>query len=73
MELRGTAKTTVRESAKGCAVGCLTHFLIGIAAAILIGGGAHYWGLSGRAVFVIVLVVIFFAAVLLPWEKHNRS
>ena len=37
----------------------ITHVLIAVAAAILLGGGAHYWCLSGRALFAIVLITIF--------------
>jgi len=53
--------------------GCTTHFLIGIAAAILLGGGAHYLGFSGRIVFVIVLVVVFFASVFIPEKKEKNQ
>jgi len=49
------------------------HFLIGVAAAILLGGSAHFFGLSGRAVFAIVLVVIFFASVFLPDKKEKKQ
>jgi len=42
-----------------CVGGYITHFLIAVAAAILLGGGAHYWCLSGRALFAIVLITIF--------------
>ena len=55
------------------ATGCVGHFLIGVAAAILLGGSAHFFGLSGRAVFAIVLVVIFFASVFLPDKKEKKQ
>jgi hypothetical protein len=38
----------------------------GIAAAILLGGTAHFLELSRRAVLVIVPVIIFFASVFIP-------
>jgi hypothetical protein len=56
----------------GAASGCVTHFLIAVAAAILLGSGAHYWGFSGRTVFVVVLIAIFLASVLIPWEKEKK-
>jgi len=55
------------------ATGCVGHFLIGIAAAILLGGTAHFFGLSGRGVFVIVLVVIFIASILIPDKKKEKQ
>ena len=61
-----------KEAAKGAASGCITHFLIAVAAAFLLGGGAHYWGLSGDAVFLVVLIAIFFATVFLPWKKEKK-
>jgi len=48
------------------ATGCVGHFLIGIAAAVLLGSTAHYFGFSGRIVFVIVLVVIILSLSLHP-------
>src|SRR5258708_16706206 len=61
MEYMKAASRALQESAKGCAGGCLKHLLIAIAVAILLGNGAHYWGLSGRAVFAVVLLAIFLA------------
>jgi hypothetical protein len=55
------------------ATGCLGHFVIGLAAAILLGGTAHYFGLSGRVVFAIVVVVIFIASVLVPDKKAKKQ
>jgi hypothetical protein len=72
MEYNKTGSHAVREAAKGCAGGCITHFLIAVAAAVLLGSGAHYWGLSGRAVFAIVLITIFLVSALIPWEKEKR-
>jgi MFS-type transporter involved in bile tolerance (Atg22 family) len=72
MEDKKIARHAIRESAKGCTGGCITHFLIAIAAAILLGSSAHYWGLSGRAVFLVVLIAIFLASALIPWEKEKR-
>jgi len=69
MQHRKVARHAAKEAAKGAAVGCVTHLVIAVSAAILLGTGAHYWGFSGRAVFVIVLVAVFLASVLIPWEK----
>jgi hypothetical protein len=72
MEYARIARNAAKEAAKGAASGCVTHFLIAVAAAVLLGGGAHYWGLSGRIVFVVVLIAIFLASVLIPWEKEKK-
>jgi hypothetical protein len=72
MDYGRITKHTAKEAAKGAASGCVTHFLIAVAAAILLGGGAHYWGLPGSMVFVVVLIAIFLASVLIPWEKENK-
>lgn len=45
------------------------HFLIALAAVVLLGGTAHYFGLSGHVVFAFVVVAIFFASVLIPDKK----
>ena len=72
MEFRKAARHAAREAGKGAASGCMTHLLIAIAAAILLGSGAHYWGFSGRMVFVVVLIAIFLASVLFPWETEKK-
>ncbi len=72
MEFRKAARHATREATKGAASGCMTHLLIAIAAAILLGSGAHYWGLSGRMVFVVVLIAIFLVNVLIPWKSDRR-
>jgi hypothetical protein len=69
-EQRPVLHNVAKESAKGCAGGCVTHFLIAVAAAILIGGGGHFWGLSDKALFFIVLVIIFLVSALIPWERR---
>jgi hypothetical protein len=55
------------------AVGCVGHFLIAVAAVALLAGTAHYWGVSGRLVFMIVLVVIFVVSVLIPYKKKKKQ
>ena len=70
MEFQKAAKRGATEGVKGCASGCVTHFLIALAGVILLGGGAHFWGVSGKIVFLIVLAVIFFVSVLVPWPKR---
>jgi len=72
MEYKKTASHAARESVKGCVGGCITHFLIVVAAAILLGSSAHFWGLSGRAEFAIVLITIFLVSALIPWENEKR-
>jgi Mg/Co/Ni transporter MgtE len=72
MEYGRVARHAAKEAAKGAASGCVTHFLIAVAAAILLVSGAHYWGFSGRTVFVVVLIAIFLASVLIPWEKEKK-
>jgi Mg/Co/Ni transporter MgtE len=72
MEYGKAARHAAKEAAKGATSGCVTHFLIVIAAAILLGGGAHYWGLSGRVVFGVVLIAIFLTSALIPWRKEKR-
>jgi hypothetical protein len=69
MESQNTARIVAKKSLKGCASGCVTHFLIAVATAALLGSGAHYWGFSGRTVLVVVLLVIFATSVLIPWDK----
>ena len=73
MEYDKAARNAVREGTKGCASGCLTHFLVAVAATILLGSGAYFKGLPRRTIFVIVLVAIFLVAVLIPWAKDRRQ
>jgi hypothetical protein len=63
---------TFREFAREFSTGCLGHFIIGIAAATLLGGAAHYLGLARWAIFVLVVVVIFSASVLIPGPKKGK-
>jgi hypothetical protein len=72
MEYGRAIRHAGKEAAKGCAGGCITHFLVALAAAFLLGGGAHYWGLSGGAVFLVVLLAIFLATVLIPWKRETK-
>lgn len=53
------------------AIGCTTHFLLGIAAVVLLGGAAHYWGFSGRTTFVLVAIILFVVAVFLPGRRRK--
>jgi len=43
--------------------------LIALAAVVLLGGTAHYFGLSGHVEFAFEVVAIFIASVLIPDEK----
>jgi Mg/Co/Ni transporter MgtE len=72
MEYGRVIRHAAKEATKGAASGCITHVLIAVAAAFLLGGGAHYWGLSGAAVFLVVLTAIFLATVLIPWKKETK-
>jgi len=63
---------TFREFAQEFCTGCLGHFIIGIAAAALIGGAANYLGLARWAIFVLVVVVLFSASVLIPGPKKGK-
>jgi len=72
MEYRRAIRHAATEAAKGAASGCITHFLIGVAAAALLGGAAHNWGLSGAVVFLVVLIAIFLATVLIPGKKEKK-
>jgi hypothetical protein len=63
---------TFREFAREFSTGCLGHFIIGVSAAILLGGAAHYWGLSRWAILVLIVVVIFSASVLIPGPKKRK-
>jgi hypothetical protein len=63
---------TFREFVTEFSTGCLGHFIVGIAAAVLLGGAAHYLGLSRWAIFVLVVVVIFSASVLIPGPKNRK-
>jgi hypothetical protein len=49
------------------------HFLIAIAGVVLLGGTAHFFGFSGRVVFVVVVAAIFIASVLIPEKKRIRN
>ncbi len=60
-----------RDFASEFAIGCTTHFLLALAALIFLGGAAHYRGL-GRTLFVLVAVILFFTAALLPWKKQKE-
>ena len=46
-------------------------FLTGGCGVVVLGGAAHYWGLSGRTLFVLVTAAIFLAAAPLPWRKRK--
>jgi len=63
---------TFRGFATEFSTGCLGHFIVGIAAAALLGGAAHYLGFSRPAIFVLVVVVIFSASVLIPGPKNRK-
>jgi antibiotic biosynthesis monooxygenase (ABM) superfamily enzyme len=62
-----------RDTLKDFAIGCTGHFVIAIAAAILLLSGARFWGLSGRVLFVTVLVVIFLTSALIPWSRRKKE
>jgi len=53
------------------AIGCSTHFLLALAALVFLGGAVHYRGL-GRVLFVVVALILFFAAALFPWKRRKE-
>jgi len=61
------------KSSRDVAISCVGHFLIALAAVVLLGGTAHYFGLSGHVVFAFVVVAIFLASVLIPDQENNRN
>ncbi len=63
---------TFREFAREFSTGCLGHFIVGIAAAALLGSAALYLGLSRWAIFVVVVVVVFSTSVLIPGPKQKK-
>jgi hypothetical protein len=63
---------TCREFAREFLTGCLGHFIVGIAAAVLLGSAAHYLGFSRWVIFVLVVVVIFLTSVLIPGPKEKK-
>ena len=63
---------TFKDFASEFAIGCTTHFLLAVAAVALLGGAAHYWGLSGGTLFVIAAVVLFVIAVFVPWRRRKE-
>jgi hypothetical protein len=46
--------------------------LIAVAAAALLGIGAHHFGLPRLATFALVVVVIFLVSVLIPGPKRKK-
>jgi hypothetical protein len=64
---------TFREFAREFSTGCFGHFFIGVAAAALLGIGAHHLGLSRLAIFVLVVVVIFSVSALIPGTKSKKE
>ncbi len=66
-------KMRFKDFAREFSIGCTTHFLLAIAAAILLGGAVHYWGFSGRTLFATVAVVLFVIAVFFPWKRRMRE
>lgn len=63
---------TFREFAREFSTGCLGHFIIGIAAAALLGGAAHYLGFARWLIFVLIVAAIISASVFLPGPKPGK-
>jgi hypothetical protein len=63
---------TFKEFVREFSTGCLGHFIVGIAAAVLLGSVALYLGLARWVIFVLVVVVIFSASVLIPGSKTGK-
>ena len=64
---------TFKEFAREFSTGCLGHFFVGVAAAALLGIGAHHLGLPRLATFALVVVVIFSISVLFPGAKRKHQ
>ena len=64
---------TFRDFSKEFATGCLGHFVIGIAAAALLGAAGHYLGFSRWVIFGLVVVVIFSVSVLIPAKRPKKE
>ena len=62
MRFRNIARNMASESA----IGCLTHFLMAVAGIALLGGAASHRGWSDRILFILVALLLFAGAVLLP-------
>jgi hypothetical protein len=60
-----------RDIASDFVIGCGIHSFLTIAAAILLGSAAYYWGLSGRTLYVLIAIVLFFG-VIRPWLKTRQ-
>jgi len=61
-----------KDIASEFAIGCTTHSMLSIAAVILLGGAARYWGLSGVTLYVLIAIVLFVIAVFLPWRRRKK-
>lgn len=60
---------TPREFVREFFSGCLSHFVVGVAALILLGIGGRHLGLSRLAIFVLVVVVVFLLSVVIRKAK----
>jgi hypothetical protein len=64
---------TFKEFATEFSTGCFGHFVIGIAAAALLGSAAYRLGLSRWVIFALVVVVVFSASILIPGRKQKKQ
>jgi hypothetical protein len=63
-------KRNLKHFAHEFSTGCFGHFIISIAAAALLGIGAHHFGLPRLAIFALVVIAVFVVSVLLPRPKQ---
>jgi len=64
---------TFKEFVREFSTGCLGHFFIAVAAAALLGIGAHHFGLPRLATFALIVVVIFSVSFLVPGSKRRKQ
>jgi hypothetical protein len=63
---------TFKEFVREFSTGCFGHFFIAVAAAALLGIGAHHLGLPRLAIFALVVAVIFSVSVLIPGPTRKK-
>ena len=63
-------RRNLRKYAHEVFAGCLGHFIVAVAAAALLGMGAHHIGLPRLAIFALVVTTVFVVSALLPRTKQ---
>jgi hypothetical protein len=55
------------------AVSVAMHISIAVAGVVFLGSTRHYFGLSGRVVFILSGIIIFIASILISRDKARKS